>query len=97
MRATVSPGKASQELLQGSFAVQGGNTFIFQIGAYDRTATLVIDPAIAYSTTLSVTGAAFVNYAVAVFTDPATNHVYAYVDGTTMCDPDKSAMRADCY
>lgn len=62
--------------IQGRFAL-AGETVSFEIGAYDRSRTLVIDPAIAYSTLLGGAGADAAN-AVAVDTQGA-----AYVAGFT--------------
>ena len=59
-----------------SYAVDG-HSYGFNVGAYDHSKTLVIDPALAYSTLL---GGASNDAGVAITTDAAGN---SYVTGST--------------
>jgi hypothetical protein len=61
----------------GRYVLQGGNTFAFQVGAYDRTRPLVIDPVLVYSTYL---GGSLEDVAYGIGVDGAGN---AYVAGHT--------------
>lgn len=66
-----------EQTVAGHFVLQGNNQVSFEIGAYDRSQTLVIDPVLTYSTYLGGSGLeSFPTIAV----DSAFN---AYVAGTT--------------
>jgi len=65
-----------------------GFAISFSLPNYDRSKTLVIDPAIVYSTPLgTATADIFFNgtagKGIAIFTESNTGHVYAYVSGQT--------------
>lgn len=55
---------------------------MFELGPYDHSKRLVIDPPITYATYLGGSYTSSGN-SVAVYTDPVTGHVYAYVSGGT--------------
>ena len=63
--------------IDGGYRVAGDGTVTFELGPYDRTLPLVIDPVLVFSTYLGGTGFDCVN---AVTVDPAGN---AYVAGWT--------------
>lgn len=69
-------GGARQEIA-GRFILESGNRVRFAIGDYDKTAPLVVDPALSYSTYLGGTGT---DRALAVAVDSIGD---AYVGGTT--------------
>ena len=86
--------KGEKHFINGRYLIGGQNAttanrkseISFNIAPYDHSKPLVIDPAIAYSSLLGgATGPSVAN-AVALFTDPVTAHVYAYVAGST-CAP----------
>ncbi len=75
--------------IAGSFALRGNNGVGFEVGEYDHSRTLVIDPVLAYSTHLggpggescgAIAGAAFVGHCPAVAVDSASR---AYIAGAT--------------
>ena len=84
----------NRKFLDGRYIFTADNQIRFELGPYDHTKPLVIDPAIVYSTLLG--GATFQSSAtaIAVFADPATGHVYAYVAGET-CAPDFPTVNAE--
>src|ERR1035437_5893341 len=70
----------------------------FEVAAYDHSKPLIIDPAIVYSTYLRGPSSPYINgnsiaAGVAVFADPVTGHVYAYVAGRT-CASDFPTVNA---
>ena len=68
----------------GHYVLCGKNRVSFSVANYARNDRLVIDPAIVYSTYLDgATSTDSWASGVAVFTDPVTGHVYAYIGGTT--------------
>jgi Beta-propeller repeat len=67
----------AQKAIDGKFVMQANRQVGFEIGAYDRTRTLVIDPVLAYSTYLGGSGNEF---SPSVAVDAGFN---AYVAGTT--------------
>jgi hypothetical protein len=81
--------KGGRHYIAGSYLLRTGkpdtanqnSNVTFEISGYDHSKPLVIDPAITYSTYFG--GAA---NSVAVYTDPVTGHVYAYLAGG-VCDP----------
>jgi hypothetical protein len=81
--------------VSGHFVVEANNRVAFDLGPYDHSKRLVIDPAITYSTYLGGSYSSL-GSSVAVYSDPATGHVYAYVaGGTSDTDfPTKNAMQA---
>lgn len=77
------------QTIAGSFVLRGEHRAGFEIGAYDRSRTLVIDPVLAFSTYLggsgdescsSVAGLTFVPHCPAIAVDSASR---AYVAGVT--------------
>jgi hypothetical protein len=78
-----------EQTVAGYFVLRGDNRAGFEVGAYDRSRTLVIDPVLAFSTYLggsgdescsSVTGLTFVPHCPAIAVDSASR---AYVAGVT--------------
>lgn len=57
---------SSQHTIAGSFALRGNDAVIFDVGAYDHTRPLVIDPSITYSTYLGGSGNEEGGYDIAV-------------------------------
>lgn len=89
---------SGQQALQGHFVLESRDRVGFKLAAYDRAKPLIIDPSIVYSTYLSGAAAspgASIADSVAVFTDPVTAHVYAYVAGRTCANnfPTVSALQ----
>lgn len=82
-----SQGKHS---VDGRWVLKQGNQVGFELGAYDRSRTLVIDPALSYCTYL---GGSIDNSAYNVSADAAGN---AYITGTTSSTdfPTKNAFQA---
>ena len=68
---------AEQQPVDGKFVLQAHQQVGFEIGAYDRSRTLVIDPVLTYSTYLGGSGSEFSPF---VAVDSGLN---AYVAGTT--------------
>jgi hypothetical protein len=77
------------QTIAGSFVLRGEHRAGFEVGAYDRSRTLVIDPVLAFSTYLggsgdescsAVTGSTFVPHCPAIAVDSASR---AYVAGVT--------------
>jgi hypothetical protein len=66
-----------RRVVDGKFVLQGNRQVGFEIGAYDRSRTLVIDPVLTYSTYLGGSGSEF---SPSVAVDSGKN---AYVAGTT--------------
>jgi len=80
---------AGTQTIVGSFVLRGNTTAGFEVGEYDHSRTLVIDPVLAFSTYLggsgnescsTITGAAFVPHCPAIAVDSASR---AYVAGAT--------------
>jgi hypothetical protein len=80
---------AGTQTIAGSFVLRGNSTAGFEVGEYDRSRTLIIDPVLAFSTYLggsgdescsTITGAAFVPHCPAIAVDSASR---AYVAGAT--------------
>jgi hypothetical protein len=80
---------AGSQTITGSFVLRGNTTAGFEVGEYDHSRTLVIDPVLAFSTYLggsgaescsTITGAAFVPHCPAIAVDSASR---AYVAGAT--------------
>lgn len=82
---------AGTETVAGSFVLRNDNRVAFQVGAYDRSRTLVIDPLLTFSTYLGGSGAesctaitaapaGFVPHCPAIAVDSATR---VYVAGAT--------------
>lgn len=78
-----------EQPVAGRFALRDGNRVGFEIGNYDRSRTLVIDPILSYSTYLggtgaescsAITGAMFTPGCPAIAVDSASN---AYIAGAT--------------
>jgi hypothetical protein len=93
---TAYPSLANRHLLGGHYVLTATNQIQFEIGTYDRSKPLVIDPAIAYSTYLdgtAITDSSSGN-SIAEHTDPATGHVYIYVAGQT-CASDFPTVNAE--
>jgi hypothetical protein len=88
-------GSESKERVPGGFVLKGDNQVVFEPSAYDPSRPLVIDPVVSYSTYLggSTAQASSVGRSIAVFTDPATGHVNAYVAGGT-CTSDFPTVNA---
>lgn len=63
--------------IPGGFILRRGNEVAFQVGDYDRSSPLILDPTLVYSTYLGGTG---VDYAAAIAVDSSGN---VYVTGTT--------------
>jgi hypothetical protein len=85
------------QTIAGAFVLRGDHRAGFEIGSYDRSRTLVIDPVLAFSTYLggsgdescsAVTGLAFVPHCPAIAVDSASQ---AYVAGVTT-SPSTSAF-----
>ncbi|HKS96611.1 MAG TPA: SBBP repeat-containing protein, partial [Terriglobia bacterium] len=72
----------NRESVEGRYVLRGKQQVGFQVGAYDPTRPLVIDPVLSYSTYLGGTSGA--DYGQAIAVDPAGN---AYVTGYT-CSTD---------
>jgi hypothetical protein len=68
---------SEKEAVEGRWVMKGGNRVGFEVGTYDRRKTLVIDPALSYSTYL---GGAESDYGTSVAVDASGN---AFVIGTT--------------
>jgi hypothetical protein len=68
----------TRQAVTGHYVLEGNNTVGFQVGTYDPSQTLVIDPTLSYSTYLNGSGNSGVGVAVAV--DSSGD---AYVVGTT--------------
>lgn len=66
-----------RQMVAGSYVLKGKDEIGFQLGSYDRTRPLVIDPVLSYSTYL---GGNFFDQGYAIAVDSAGN---AYVAGTT--------------
>jgi hypothetical protein len=66
-----------QQAVSGQFVVEGGNQVGFQVGAYDASQPLVIDPVLGYSTYFGGSGD---DYAAGIAVDGAGN---AYITGYT--------------
>lgn len=67
--------------VSGKFVVFGKNEVGFNIGNYDKTKTLIIDPALLYSTYLGGSGGDNCGFAIAVDTNPAAPN--SYITGYT--------------
>lgn len=74
---------ATRHFFDGHYTLDAQNRVGFQVGAYDHSKPLIIDPAIAYSTLLGGTSGNSEGEAVATYSDPSTGHVYVYVAGYT--------------
>jgi Beta-propeller repeat/Abnormal spindle-like microcephaly-assoc'd, ASPM-SPD-2-Hydin len=72
-----SPGDDHQHFVESSFVLDAKNRVSFQLGSYDHSKALVIDPTLSYSTYLGGTGN---DYATAVAVDSTGS---AYVTGYT--------------
>lgn len=66
--------------VDGKFMLLAGNQVGFRIGTYDRSATLVIDPVLTYSTYLGGSNGGRQDFATAIAVDASGN---AYVTGST--------------
>jgi hypothetical protein len=80
--------------VSGHFVLEANSRVSFRLGPYNHSKRLIIDPAITYSTYLGGSYNSNGN-SVAVYTDPVTAHVYAYIAGGT-CDvdfPTKNALQ----
>ncbi len=74
---TASPADERKHFIESSFVLDAKNHVTFQLGAYDRSKALVIDPTLGYSTYLGGTGN---DYATAIAVDSTGS---AYVTGYT--------------
>jgi photosystem II stability/assembly factor-like uncharacterized protein len=80
--------------IPGEYVLRGKNQVSFQVGAYDASTRLVIDPAIVYSTYLGGSLGDSGVSGIATYTDAATGKVYTYVVGNGPADyPTKNAMQ----
>ncbi|HAH05923.1 MAG TPA: hypothetical protein DCM05_05225, partial [Elusimicrobia bacterium] len=73
--------RAAREPVKGRFALAGNKLVRFEVGAYDKSRELVIDPQLVYSSYL---GGALDDYAYAIAVDASGN---IYVTGATVSDP----------
>ena len=82
-------GRSGQEKVEGAFVLRSADRVGFEVGNYDRSRTLVIDPILAYSTYLggsgaescaAIAGASFIAHCPAVTVDSAQR---VYIAGAT--------------
>jgi photosystem II stability/assembly factor-like uncharacterized protein len=81
--------------VSGGYVLKGKNQVSFQVGEYDASRSLVIDPAIVYSSYLGGSNDGSRANGITVYTDTATGRVYAYVTGRTWAPdfPTKNAIQ----
>ena len=84
-----------RKAIAGRFLPLGKNQVGFEIGTYELSKQLVIDPAIVYSTFLGGPIGAGSARGIAVYTDTATGKTYAYVTGNANSDgfPTRNAFQ----
>ena len=74
-----------EQAVAGRFVLRAGNQVGFEIGAYDRSQTLVIDPALSYSTYLGGSGGESCSAILGITIPPAAGAPQGAPQGTPGC------------